>query len=165
MKVLLILSLFLAAEAFAPVHLRQSSHWKRVSATSQDDENDKPSSTRGAPPFLAPWINDASAFAKEILLKTDSTTNTNDSLDDLDESDDEPSDDKDATNETTDEEPNGSVQDRIASIVRGNKEEATLLEPYTDGIPKEIEEVILSSNETDSDESQQESSRDTPTGC
>jgi hypothetical protein len=163
MKVLLILSLFLAAEAFAPVRLRQSSHWKRVSATSQDDENDKPSSTRGAPPFLAPWMNDAtSAFAKEILLKTDSTTNTNESLDDLEESDDEPSDDKDATNETTDEEPNGSVHDRIASIVRGNKEEATLLEPYTDGIPKEIEEVILSSNETDSDESQQESSRDTP---
>jgi len=162
MKVLLILSLFHTAEAFSPVHLRQSSHWKRVSATSQDDENDKPSSTRGAPPFLAPWINDASAFAKEILFKTECTTNTNDSLDDLEESDAEYSDDRDATNETTDEEPNGSVQDRIASIVRGNKEEATLLEPYTDGIPKEIEEVILSSNQTDSDESQQESSRDTP---
>ena len=64
--------------------------------------------------------------------------------------------DKDeALNEADDEEEsnNGSITDRVANIVKGDNEDGTLLEPYTDGIPKEIEEVILSSNESDSDES------------
>lgn len=140
-----VLSLVHSVRSFIPFHTKsiccKSKATGILSSKNNDENNDSPARE----PFLAPWIEDAGAFAKAIF------TNDNESDTSLEKDTEGELFDSDGNDEgvTDDETEEGSLTERVADFVRGNhkdKDDETLLEPYTDGLATEVEEVITFSN-------------------
>lgn len=152
--IVILSSLCIRTNSFlSTVYPKQQCIQKRVPATNKDNGD---SNEERAPPFLAPWVNDAGAFARAISKAESAISSIRNAAENFDGGDS-----KDATSaedQNDNEKANGSIVERVGDVVRNDSaNDETLLEPYSDGIQKEIEEVVLSDKNTASSKTQEES--------
>jgi len=155
-------SLCVEGFAFLP-HSFTSRRATYLAATSDKEEKERqPSSFFD---ITTQWVDDSGAtdFLDTIFSDDESSTNVSSIVSDLFSREDSDEDKKGAD----DGDDSEGIRERIAGFVASDDSDETLLEPYSEGLPDKVEDIILSNGYKTDDEKpemEQESEEDSDGG-